>query len=94
MDVFSKYSTIDLLIMAQVLLVWIYIAFKAGDWIVGVVARKCWRWWNRKDGKALAMDSLYEAFKLDKLEPGNTLTARTEGGLIIQIHREKVERDA
>lgn len=94
MDEFKDFSATDWLFFVTMMIAWFHLVAKAYGWFIGFLFRRGWRWWNRKDGKALAMDSLYEAFKLDKLEPGNTLTARTEGGLIIQIHREKVDRDA
>lgn len=94
MSAFKEYGLTDWFLLATILLTWFYLTMKSFRWIGGAMLRRGWRWWNRKDEKALAMDSLYEAFSLDKLEPGETLTAKTESGLVIQIHRPKAMRDA
>ncbi|MFE4125373.1 DUF4752 family protein [Kosakonia sp. YIM B13605] len=94
MDAFKNYGVIDWIMLAQLSLIWVYMAFKSGQWIVGIAIRKGCRWWNRKDDKALAMDSFYKAFNIASLEPGHTLTAKTESGLVIQVYRPKAVRDA
>ncbi|ELY5803527.1 DUF4752 family protein [Cronobacter sakazakii] len=94
MEAFKNFSITDWFLFATILLVWFYLTMKSFRWIGGAMLRRGWRWMNRKDEKALALDSFYEAFRLDKLEPGETLTAKTESGLVIQIHRPKVVQDA
>lgn len=89
MEALKDYGVMDWLMLAQLSLIWLYIAFKSGRWLSLFLLRRGWRWWNRKDGKSLAIDSLYDAFDLEKLQPGESLIARTEKGLTIQIYRPK-----
>lgn len=91
MEAFKDFSITDWLFFATILLVWLYMAAKVYHWFGLLLLRRGWRWWNRKDDKALAIDSIYEAFNLYELEPGYTITAKTESGLVIQIHRPKVK---
>ncbi|ENM7044271.1 DUF4752 family protein, partial [Escherichia coli] len=49
------------------------------------------RWWNRKNKKALALDSFYEAFNLNSLQPGSVIVVTTQSGMTIQIHKPKEE---
>ncbi|WP_105634311.1 DUF4752 family protein [Cronobacter dublinensis] len=91
MEALKEYGLTDWFLLATIMLTWFYIAMKAFHCIGGAMLRLGCRWVSRKDEKALAMQSLYEAFSLDKLEPGEMLTAKTEGGLVIQIHRQKVK---
>ncbi len=91
MEALKEYGLTDWFLLATIMLTWFYIAMKAFHCISGAMLRLGCRWVSRKDEKALAMQSLYEAFSLDKLEPGETLTAKTGGGLVIQIHRQKVK---
>lgn len=89
METFKDYSLLDWLMFTQLMLIWVFIAFKSGVWLFESLAKKGWRWWNRKDKKALAMDSFYEAFNISELGKGEVLTAKTEDGLVIQIYRPK-----
>lgn len=92
MDAFKDYGFLDWTMLIQLLLIWLYMTFKAGQWVIHFALRKGWRWWNRKDAKSLAFDAMYEAFNIGKIAPGESIITRTESGLIIQILREK--RDA
>ncbi|MDN2486406.1 DUF4752 family protein [Kosakonia sacchari] len=94
MDAFKDFSITDWLFFSTVVLIWLHMVFRAYHWFGLFLLRRGWRWWNRKDDKALAMDSFYEAFNLASLEPGHTLTAKTESGLVIQVYRPKAMRDA
>lgn len=89
METFKDHSLLDWLMFTQLMLIWVFIAFKSGSWLFESLAKKGWRWWNRKDKKALAMDSFYEAFNISELGKGEALTAKTEDGLVIQIYRPK-----
>lgn len=91
MEAFKEYGLTDWFLLATIMLTWFYISMKAFHCIGVAMLRLGCRWLSRKDEKALAMQSLYEAFSLDKLGPGETLTAKAEGGLVIQIHRQKVK---
>ncbi|EOW6706700.1 DUF4752 family protein [Cronobacter malonaticus] len=94
MEELRSYNLTDWFLFATIMLSWLYVITKVFRTIGWTMLRRGWRWWKRKDEKALAMDSFYEAFRLDKLEPGETLTAKTESGLVIQVHRLKVVKDA
>lgn len=94
MDAFKDMSITDWLFFATVVLIWFYMVSKVYRWFLTILLRRGWRWWNRKDDKALAIDSFYEAFNIASLEPGHTLTAKTKSGLIIQVYRPKEKRDA
>lgn len=47
---------------------------------------------NRKNKKALALDSFYEAFNLNSLQPGSVIVVTTQSGMTIQIHKPKEEK--
>ena len=49
MNSFAKYTIIDWIVLFQVVLIWFFMAYRAGKWIFGIALRKGWRWWNRKD---------------------------------------------
>lgn len=42
--------------------------------------------------KALALDSFYEAFNLNSLQPGSVIVVTTQSGMTIQIHKPKEEK--
>ncbi|MEL2841240.1 DUF4752 family protein, partial [Escherichia coli] len=48
---FAKYTIIDWIAFIQVLLIWFYMAYRSGQWIVSVACSNGWRWWNRKNKK-------------------------------------------
>ncbi|HBZ9066330.1 TPA: DUF4752 family protein [Citrobacter freundii] len=89
MGAFAKYTIIDWIVFFQVVLIWFFMAYKAGQWIFGIALRKGWRWLNRKDEKSLALDSFYEAFRLGDIQPGNAMVVTTESGMTIRIHKPK-----
>ena len=88
---FAKYTIIDWIAFIQVLLIWFYMAYRSGQWIVSVACSNGWRWWNRKNKKARALDSFYEAFNLNSLKPGSVVVVTTQSGMTIQIHKPKEE---
>ncbi|EIH2153550.1 DUF4752 family protein, partial [Escherichia coli] len=55
MDSFAKYTIIDWIAFLQVLLIWFYMAYRSGQWIVSVACSKGWRWWNRKNKKSTGL---------------------------------------
>lgn len=78
---FAKYTIIDWIAFIQVLLIWFYMAYRSGQWIVSVACSNGWRWWNRKNKKALALASFYEAFNLNSLQPGSVVVVTTQSGM-------------
>ncbi|HDC4836692.1 MULTISPECIES: DUF4752 family protein [Enterobacter cloacae complex] len=89
MDAFRDFSATDWLFFATMVIAWFYLVAKAYGWFIGILFRRCWRWWNRKDEKTLAMDSFYEAFRLADIEPGQRVVITTESGMTIHILRPK-----
>lgn len=89
MGSFAKYTVVDWVILFQVLLIWFYMAYQAGKLILAITLRKGWRWWNRKDEKLLALDSFYEAFNLEDIQPGDATTIITKSGMTIRIDKPK-----
>ncbi|EEJ5117690.1 hypothetical protein [Salmonella enterica] len=50
--------------------------------------RLCWRWKNRTDTQALAVDTLCTTFpEIDELKPGQGLFIKTVGGLCVFISK-------
>ncbi|GAC64002.1 DUF4752 family protein [Edwardsiella tarda] len=89
MEAFAKYSAIDLMIMLQVVIIWLWMAIKAWQWIFDIALRKGWRWLNRKDEKSLALDSFCKAFNLEAIQPGNSIAVKTKGDMLILVSRIK-----
>lgn len=89
MGSFAKYTAVDWAIFFQVLLIWFYMAYQTGKLILAIALRKGWRWWNRKDEKLLALDSFYEAFNLEDIQPGDATTIITKSGMTIRIDKPK-----
>lgn len=94
MDELKNFSATDWLFFATMVIAWFYLLAKAYGWFIGILFRRCWRWWNRKDEKNLAMDSFYEAFRLAEIEPGQGVVITTESGMQIHILRPKGDRHA
>ncbi|HDR2608185.1 TPA: DUF4752 family protein [Enterobacter hormaechei subsp. xiangfangensis] len=94
MDELKNFSATDWLFFATMVIAWFYLLAKAYGWFIGILFRRCWRWWNRKDEKTLAMDSFYEAFRLAEIEPGQGVVITTESGMQIHILRPKGDRHA
>lgn len=67
MDAFKDFGATDWLFFATMILAWLHLAVKTYSWLIGVLIRRGWRLWNRKDEQTLAMDSFYEAFRLAEI---------------------------
>lgn len=89
MEALKDYSATDWLFFATMMITWFYLVAKSYGWLIGVLIRRGWRLWNRKDEKTLAMDSFYEAFRLAEIEPGQRVVITTESGMQIHIIRPK-----
>lgn len=89
MDAFRDFSATDWLFFATMILAWLHLAVKTYSWVIGLLIRRGWRLWNRKDEQTLAMDSFYEAFRLADIEPGQRVVITTESGMQIHILRPK-----
>ncbi|HDS5417669.1 DUF4752 family protein [Enterobacter roggenkampii] len=89
MGAFKDFGATDWLFFVTLLIIWFYMVAKAYSWLIGVLIRRGWRLWNRKDEQTLAMDSFYEAFRLAEIEPGQRVVITTESGMSIHIVRPK-----
>ncbi|MDU3689109.1 MAG: DUF4752 family protein [Klebsiella michiganensis] len=68
------------------LLGWIYIMLKTGDWIIKNLL-KSWDKRRTQSRRQKAVNELYEAFELNKIEPGSTVRMATKGDLTIMMMR-------
>lgn len=68
------------------LLGWAYIMFKAGQWIIKNTFRQ-WDKRRRESRRQKAVNELYEAFELNKIEPGSTVRVATKDDLTIMMMR-------
>ena len=89
MDELKNFSATDWLFFATMVIAWFYLVAKAYSWLIGVLLRRGWRLWNRKDEQTLAMESFYVAFRLADIEPGQRVVITTESGMTIHILRPK-----
>ncbi|USR61608.1 DUF4752 family protein [Lelliottia amnigena] len=94
MDAFKDFSATDWLFFSTMIIAWFHLVARAYGWLVALLIRRSWRWWNRKDEQTLALDSFYEVFKLADIKPGQGLVVTTESGMTIRIHRPREVRDA
>ena len=94
MDALRDFSATDWLFLATMILAWLHLAVKTYSWVIGLLIRRGWRLWNRKDEQTLAMESFYEAFRLADIEPGQRVVTTTESGMTIHIIRPKGDRHA
>lgn len=68
------------------LLGWIYIMSKSGEWIIKNLL-KSWDKRRTQSRRQKAVNELYEAFELNKIEPGSTVRVATKNGLTIMMMR-------
>ena len=94
MDELKNFSATDWLFLATMILAWLHLAVKTYSWVIGLLIRRGWRLWNRKDEQTLAMDSFYEAFRLADINPGDSMVITTHSGMTIRIHRPEGDRHA
>ena len=65
---------------------WAYIMVKTGQWITKNALRQ-WDKRRKQSRRQKAINELYEAFELNKIEPGSTVRMATKGGLTIMMMR-------
>lgn len=66
---------------------WLYIIAKAWDWFVGIAFRQ-WDKRRKLECQQKAVNALYDAFGLDRLEPGSRITVTAGAFLIVMSRRE------
>ncbi|MEG8226568.1 DUF4752 family protein [Klebsiella pneumoniae] len=65
---------------------WAYIMVKTGQWVTKNALRQ-WDKRRKQSRRQKAINELYEAFELNKIEPGSTVRMATKGGLTIMMMR-------
>ncbi|HBU7950617.1 TPA: DUF4752 family protein [Klebsiella pneumoniae] len=68
------------------LLGWVYIMFKTGQWITKNALRQ-WDKRRKESRRQKAVNEFYDAFELNRLEPGSTVRLATKGDLTIMMFR-------
>ncbi|HDG1692789.1 TPA: DUF4752 family protein [Kluyvera georgiana] len=69
---------------------WLYIMFKTGEWITGIVFKQ-WSQRKKQEKRQKAVNELYDAFKLSEIEPGGSVQLDTKGGLTILAFRKEAQ---
>lgn len=64
---------------------YIHILVKSSMWFLSILLRSSWRLFKRKDKRALALDTLYDAFEVGEIKPGECILVKTESGRHIKI---------
>ena len=65
---------------------WVYIMSKAGEWVTKA-AFKQWAKRRKESRKQKAVNELYEAYELDKIDSKATVRLTTKGNLVIMMYR-------
>lgn len=87
----KNFELIDWMIIGLVVISYLYITVKSGEWIVGVILKKCHRIAIRKNKRQLAVEYLLSAFPIGSENGSRTIT--THGGWKIKIWREKPQTE-
>ncbi|MFU0912972.1 DUF4752 family protein [Kluyvera intermedia] len=72
------------------LLGWLYIMFKTGEWIIGIVFKR-WSQRKKQEKRQKAVNELYDAFNLSEIEPGGSVRLDTKGDLTILMFRKEAQ---
>lgn len=81
---FTEWMVIGLMVIS-----YLFILSQAWKWDVLSIANRFDRFVNRNDPQQLAINALYDAFKLGSLGNGCRITAKTKNGLTISIYRQE-----
>ncbi|MCT4708799.1 DUF4752 family protein [Enterobacteriaceae bacterium H11S18] len=65
---------------------WVYIMFKAGEWFTKT-AFKQWDKRRKESRQQKAVNELYDAFELDKIDAASTVRLATKDNLVIMMYR-------
>ncbi|EBS4173603.1 DUF4752 domain-containing protein [Salmonella enterica subsp. enterica serovar Bovismorbificans] len=76
------------------LLGWFYIIFSAGKWAASVFLKQ-WEKRRKQTQQQKAMNAFFEAFDIDRIEPGEPTRVIPVGDVVIFVYRsEKNEQEA
>lgn len=78
----------DWMVIGLMVISYLFILVQAWKWVVLNIANRFDRFINRNNPKQLAINALCDAFELQKLKQGDSITAKTVNGLCITISRE------
>ncbi|QQU64018.1 DUF4752 family protein [Serratia ureilytica] len=78
----------DWMVIGLMVISYLFILVQAWKWVVLNIANRFDRFINRNNPKQLAINALCDAFELQKLKQGDSITAKTVNGLCISISRE------
>lgn len=78
----------DWMVIGLMVISYLFILVQAWKWVVLNIANRFDRFLNRNSPKQLAINALCDAFELQKLKQGDSITAKTVNGLCIKIYRE------
>jgi len=81
-------SFTDWMVIGLMVISYLFILVQAWKWVVLNIANRLVRFINRNNPKQLAINALCDAFELQKLKQGDSITAKTVNGLCITISRE------
>ncbi|PHM60919.1 DUF4752 family protein [Xenorhabdus ishibashii] len=67
---------------------YLYILLKAMNWLGGLLVSA---YYNRRkeERKQKAVNELYDAYQLDRIQDGHTMKIATKGGLVIMMYRQQ-----
>ncbi len=86
-------SFTDWMIIGLMAISYLFILSHAWKWLIQILANRFDQFLNRNSPKQLAINALCNAFELQKLKQGDSITAKTVNGLCIRISREPREED-
>ena len=69
---------------------YLFIMAKAGGWLASIFLKR----WDRRrklSAKQRAVNDLYDAFELEKIQQGTDLKITTKGNLVIMMYRKGAE---
>ncbi|MEO9268630.1 DUF4752 family protein [Serratia ureilytica] len=79
-------SFTDWMVIGLMVVGYLFILFRAGEWFIGILFNSCNRWVKRKNKQQLAIEDLLDAFPVKADEAMNITT---NGGYRIRITKEK-----
>lgn len=79
-------SFTDWMIIGLMVISYLFILLRAGEWFVGMLLNYCNRWVKRKNKQQLAIEDLLDAFPVKSDEAMNIIT---NGGYRIRITKKK-----
>lgn len=83
-------SIINIMNTGLAFLGWLYIMFKAGEWLM-MTALKGWDKRRKQSRQQKALNEFYDAYDLSAINPGDTVKLATKGDLTIMMFRKEAQ---